>query len=70
VVSHLCCLFRWLCHAPHRVAFAVLALLLGLVPQVHAGPPLIAPAVEVQAPDLQPAPFVRVYFLAYRSLAN
>ena len=50
-----------------RIAFAVLALLLGLVPQVHAGPPLIAPAVEVQAPDLQPAPVVRVYLIAYRA---
>lgn len=46
---------------------AVLALLLGLIPQVHVTPPLIAPAVQVQAPDLQPAPVVLVYCIAYRA---
>jgi len=50
-----------------HIIVAVVALLLGLVPQVHAGPPLIVPAFEVQAPGLQPAPVVCVYFIAYRS---
>jgi len=50
-----------------RITFAVLALLLGLVPQVHATPLLIAPALGVQAPDLQPASVVRVYVIAYHS---
>jgi hypothetical protein len=39
-------------------------LLLGLVPQVYAGTPLIAPAVEVHAPDLHLAPVIRVYFIS------
>lgn len=50
-----------------RAVLAVLTLLLGLIVPAHTGPPLIAPAVEVQAPDLQPAPVVQVYLIAYRA---
>ena len=53
-----------------RALLAALALLLGLVAPAHAAPPTAQPLPDVVLPAAlvdQPAPVVRVYFIAYRS---
>ncbi len=57
----------WLRSVAARLCLALLVLLLGLIAPVHAGPPLIVPAVTAQAPDGQPDRVIAVYLRANRA---